>query len=507
MPLFKYFFHPFSPLLILLILVPNNSVIAQPSDAAVSYLFDNHNYNELHNRTKVRYRGTNLVEDRFGNEQSAVALNGHLNSYLNLGVSPLLQPKTGSISIWVNITSRIYAGKGAECNPILMIKNGPGDDFYTAYSIIYQGNQNRFIAYGTKDSTNEATVLGSNEVQFGKWYHLVMTFSDHELAFYVNGKLQGRSPKDYSTFYLQSDSLVVGHSANKKNERYTLGIFDDIRIYHRVLNDREILDLYQAPNPNKTQLLIEKILYGLAIVGGIILIALALVWRRNRRLRIATEKLEMNRRLHEMEIRTLKAQMNPHFIFNALNSIQVFILSAENEKAGAYLSKFSKLMRELLESNANESLSVREEVEILTKYLELESLRFGQSFSYEILVDETIDTGHTLIPHMMIQPFVENAIWHGLLNKDDDRRLLISMEYNSAKTIRCMIDDNGVGRKATQGKEHTMKSKSLALSIVKQRLHLMSSLLKIDCSVEIIDKLTESGQPAGTQVIVTLPIL
>jgi|GEM_PF-557357 len=483
------------------------SAQAVDENTVISYTFDKHAIREDHNRVKPSAVGVMLVEDRFGNDRSAVGLNGHLNSYLSLGVSPLLQPRQATIAIWVRINSRIYAGKGAGGNPILLIKNAPVDDFYTAYSLFYATENQHFLATASRDSLDEALIQSVNQVKFGEWYHLALTSNDHMLAFYVNGKLQGRCKKDFETRFLTTDSMMIGHTANHKNERYTFGIFDDIHIYHRVLSDAEIKALYEAPNPNRNTLIREAVLYWTGIGVGIFAVAFLLVWQRRRQLKRATEKLELNRQLHEMEIRTLKAQMNPHFIFNALNAIQVFIMNLENEKAEVYLAKFSRLIRELLESNANESLSVREETNILNGYLEIESLRFGKSFSYIVRVDERIDSDQTRIPHMLIQPFVENAIWHGLLAKENDRQLEVLLEYDSPKTIRCTIDDNGIGREASALKAQTIKKKSLALSIVQQRLTLMQTLMQVDCRVEITDKTANANQQKGTRVTVIIPIL
>jgi hypothetical protein len=499
--------HTFLCIIICLCAVFNAAAQQVNNTTEIAYLFDDHTFNEKKHQTIAKPVDVALVEDRFGNDRSAVSLNGNVNSYLNLGVSPLLRPRTGTISLWISISARVYAGKGCIGNPVLMTKNCPGDDFYDAFAIYYTGDDHAFSAVCTKDSLEEASVKSVNRVQFGKWYHLVITMSDHHLSFYVNGNLQGRSKKNFETQFLETDSLMVGHTANKKNERYTVGFVDDIRIFHRVLNDAEIKALYNAPNPNRNALILEQVVYWGGTAGGVFLVAGLLVWQRRRRLKRAGEQLDQKRKLHEMEIRTLKAQMNPHFIFNALNSIQVFIMQMENKKAEIYLSRFSKLLRRLVESNANESLSVREEVEILEAYLEIESLRFGNTFSYTISVDEAIDPDQTMIPHMMVQPFIENAIWHGLLTKESDRKLEITFAYHAPAIVRCSIDDNGIGRQASSGKENTFKRKSLALSMVSQRLGLMNTLLNVDCSVEITDKITENGLAAGTRVVLLLPVL
>ncbi len=239
------------------------------------------------------------------------------------------------------------------------------------------------------------------------------------------------------------------------------------------------------------------------IVLGILLVAILIITYllgRQKGLKSEHQRVKLEQKL-------LISQMNPHFMFNCLNSIQQFIMSGQNNQAEIYLSKFSKLIRELLESSAKDNLTVKEDLNILKAYLEMESLRFGPSFYYSIKMDSKIDIDNTYIPHLMIQPFVENAIWHGLLAKSDDGHVDIRFEYVSNKTIRCIIDDNGVGRDASLHKETTFKKNSLALSFVKQRIDLIKKTYKIEGRVDIIDKKDDKGASLGTTVIIILPIL
>lgn len=489
----------------LLCITPGNA--QHDSDLVFTFDFNDHTLNEANNKLPpAKGVGINMAQDRFGNEHSAVQTNGTLYNYLSLGkVSRLMSPVV-SISIWVNIVRKNYSGKGAENNPIFIVKNGPQDDFNLAYAIVLDWSNESFGLNATKDSLNEAIVMNERNIDWGRWYHLVLVASNKQLCFYVNGELTGCSKKDFETTFLASDSVMIGNTANKKNSRYTLGIFDDIRIYHRVLSAKEVTELYHEPNPNKTRLMILEVLKWLGLAALVVVLSFLLLWRRRQALKRAQEKLDINRRLHEMETRTLKAQMNPHFIFNSLNSIKQFVMLHENEKAELYLTKFAKLIRELLESNMNESLSVKEETEILNGYLDMESLRFGATFSYSVLVDESIDMARH-IPHLMIQPFVENAIWHGLLTKAGDRTVWIRLEHHTEQTIRCIVEDNGVGRKKRQSKNETFKKKSLALSLVNQRLELMRKNLGVECSVTVIDMEDSAGESLGTKVIIILPYI
>ena len=243
----------------------------------------------------------------------------------------------------------------------------------------------------------------------------------------------------------------------------------------------------------------------LFLIGLVILILRS---RYNKILKKILAKNVLKMRMYELETKAVKAQMNPHFIFNALNSIQLFILNKDNDNAYKYLSKFSKLVRKLLESNTSESITLEEEIDILKRYLEIESLRFEDSFKYDFNIGKELNLSQVHIPHMLIQPFVENAIWHGLLHKKGSKNLKIDFIFLNQKCLICVIEDNGVGRgyinKAIKGHGH---NKSLAIEFITQRLELLSKTKNINCGFEITDKLDKNGISAGTKVTVVIPTL
>ena len=392
----------------------------------LNFNFNQHQLKEDDNKITIKPVGVSLVDDRFGNKQSALYLHGHQFSYLNLGSGNLLKPKQGSVSLWINLDRRVYTGKGYDHNPIIITKNGPGNDFYSAYNMIYDSYSRRFTALVQKDSTNDVIISSVDEALFNKWYHLVVTYSKNYVAFYVNGNLQQKSFKNFESLFLQTDSVIIGNAANKKNDRWSQGTVDDIQIFHRVLNEQEVKDLYNAPNPNRLQNILNIILRYAAFALLVFLVAFLLVANNRRKLKREEEKFRLNSKLYEIEIKLIKNQMNPHFIFNSLNSIQQLVTLDEKEKAQYYLSNFSRLMRKLLESTTKDNISLADEVDILNRYLEIESLRFNHVFKYQIQVDPKINTEATFIPHFLIQPFVENAIKHGLkhINHKRGRRYL-----------------------------------------------------------------------------------
>lgn len=203
----------------------------------------------------------------------------------------------------------------------------------------------------------------------------------------------------------------------------------------------------------------------------------------------------------------LKAQMNPHFLFNALNSIQDYIISNEKRLANSYLGKFADLMRRILQMSDKDFVNLRNEMESLQLYLELESLRFEDSFEFNFKIDPQIDLSDTEIPPMIIQPYLENAIKHGLLHKKKNRQLNITLEQVSEATLKCIIDDNGIGRKASnllyQKRNH--QHESFASGATESRLKLLNKVHQNKIGVEYIDK-EHLGKSLGTTVIINIPI-
>lgn len=215
----------------------------------------------------------------------------------------------------------------------------------------------------------------------------------------------------------------------------------------------------------------------------------------------------------QLQLKALRAQMNPHFMFNALNSIQNYITSNDVTLAAKYLSKFAKLMRRSLEYSEQEIISLEEEVEFLMDYLEINAkLRFGDKLKYTIVVDEEIEDDIIGVPTMIVQPYVENAIEHGLRPKENGWiRVEFLMPKEDEDSILCVIEDNGVGRKVAkqlQQKVQHQNHKSMGTSITETRLHILHEAEGSETFVRIIDlEDPNTGEPLGTRVEVLIPIM
>jgi len=219
------------------------------------------------------------------------------------------------------------------------------------------------------------------------------------------------------------------------------------------------------------------------------------------RYRTQNMRREYAAKMTNAELRALRIQMNPHFIFNSLNSIQYYVLNADSKTAYKYLTKFSSLMRRTLQNSKENFLPIKDELESLSLYLELENMRLENSLQIEIAADPKIDQERTLVPTLFMQPFVENAIIHGLLPKNGNRNILIKIE-RLAKGIKCIIEDNGIGRNASRelNKKRNRSHQSTALTAIENRIKILNSSANTKIKMEIVD-LYEDNNAQGTRVI------
>ena len=217
---------------------------------------------------------------------------------------------------------------------------------------------------------------------------------------------------------------------------------------------------------------------------------------------------EMNRRISEITQANLRQQMNPHFIFNTLNSIQYYMYQHDKLATNNYLTKFASLMRKVLENSQHTSIPLRDELEALNLYLELEMIRFKDRFDYEITVDDEIDQLLYKVPTMLIQPYVENSISHGLMPCEGKGLVKIGLKLEN-EYIACTIEDNGIGREAAQQNKRKREGNhnSLGTQIVTSRLDLVNALYGTSLKTIYTDLKNIKGEPEGTRVEIQIPIL
>ncbi len=211
----------------------------------------------------------------------------------------------------------------------------------------------------------------------------------------------------------------------------------------------------------------------------------------------------MNKKISESELKALRAQMNPHFMFNAINSIQNFVLKNDSKSAQKYLTKFARLIRSVLENSKHELVWLNKEVEALELYVELEALRSSFSFDYEIVIDDSLNAENLFIPPMIIQPYIENAIIHGLRNLEGNDGVLKWYIFLENDSVKYVIEDNGIGR-AEASRIAKNKKLSYGIQLSEDRLKLFNK--GKENHVIITDLKDAAGKPCGTKVEVYVKI-
>ena len=243
-----------------------------------------------------------------------------------------------------------------------------------------------------------------------------------------------------------------------------------------------------------------KSLTGLVVIV-ILLFIISMIYRSEKR------KTSFNKKLSELKLQALRSQMNPHFIFNTINSIQYFISCNDKESAFLYLSKFSKLMRQTLDNSAKSRISISRELEALQLYMDLQKLRFEKRFEYSIQVDRNIDIHNCEIPTMLIQPYIENAINHGISKKKSGGHINVILERTNGG-LRCVVEDDGIGinksKKMKKGKkqEHT----SSGMRLTKERLTIINAGKNNDSFISVVDLSQEKNGSNGTKVTINIPM-
>lgn len=247
------------------------------------------------------------------------------------------------------------------------------------------------------------------------------------------------------------------------------------------------------------------------IVMGLLVIASIIVIVKLREKRLVKEqkvKSEFRERLTSSEMKALRSQMNPHFLYNSLNAIRLFVLQNDSDNAEKYLVKFARLMRLILDNSRQDWINLGSEVEQLQLYLELEQLRFDNKFDFAVQVDPSLHKENTSVPPMIIQPYIENSILHGIAHKIDKGLITVTIQPSNGH-LECIVEDNGVGRdKAQELKSKKLTThKSVGLQVTKERLQLISERTGKAAGVEVVDLYNDAQEAVGTKVVICLPLV
>ncbi|SNR25921.1 Tetratricopeptide repeat-containing protein [Maribacter sedimenticola] len=287
--------------------------------------------------------------------------------------------------------------------------------------------------------------------------------------------------------------------ANSLNLRY---VNDMILRYESQIRENQYERL-AAENEN-VRLKLRKNRTMLIIIGIFLILLIGILYILYRQSQLNAEK-----KLLTLEQSMLRSQMNPHFLFNSLNSIKLYIINNEKKNAVHYLNKFSKLVRKILEASSQREITLAEELETVELYMNIENIRFSNEINFKVHVKDDIDTHNIKIPSLILQPFLENALWHGLSSKDGAKNIDLEIKKGKNGFIEIIISDNGVGRDAAEKIKNSkvLKRKSVGIDITKERLANFSRDYENYFHVEIIDKYNEDNIPTGTQIIIYIPTI
>jgi tetratricopeptide (TPR) repeat protein len=360
---------------------------------------------------------------------------------------------------------------------------------------------NTYYALGNKDL---ALQYAWQALSMGSQTHALQIMRDAYKVLYSVYESRGKADSAYFYYhsYIQTKESLT--------DEQTKGKFAANKYVEKIeiLNNEKLIG-QQRLKIQDQQLRNEALIRKILIVFVFIVLLLSFLLIRNIFLKRRNEKLKneniykgLQQKTSEMEMQALRAQMNPHFIFNCLNSINSFIMKNESQAASDYLTQFSRLIRLVLNNSKKAWIPLEDEIDMLRLYLDMERLRFKDAFRYDLYCEKDVDASCLFIPPLLLQPFVENAIWHGLMHKKGNGLVTISFKVED-DILHCTIIDNGVGRSAAAnaGSKSSQTHKSMGIQITRERLALINGELddkKVVFTIEdVIDK---KGQVSGTKV-------
>lgn len=336
------------------------------------------------------------------------------------------------------------------------------------------------------------TELGSPEKIMMAHFNLAETFvsvKNYEMA-YIN----------LSKYNTLRDSLINTESTQNINmlvEKYEL----DKKDQQNLLLENENA-LLESNNQNKNL----WITIGFTSVAFLAAVFLIFVVRNNGRKK--QKQIEFEKTTLEFEQKALRAQMNPHFIFNAINSIQSYILNKNQHEAYDYLAKFSRLIRIVLHNSQEKSLMLHQELEMIKLYVEMEQLRFNNKFEFNLSMNDDVHEYEMSVPAMLIQPYIENAIWHGLMNLENERNGILNLTLSMNDTLlKIVVEDNGIGREKSKLYKKEDSHKSVGMQLTEERLLMINKMEHFEnAKVIITDLCDENGKACGTRVEIFIPV-
>lgn len=364
---------------------------------------------------------------------------------------------------------------------------------YVDYLIFYKRyNDALSVLLGLEKYQDNDRAISAYEDYYNYLYTVYSNLGDYKNALKYHEKYM-----EYKMAYVNDSTL----NSIKDAEVERTHMLDSVNHHYETLRIEAEHQNEMLRSRVKTRVLLSIALLVILIV--VIMFFFYKTTKENEENKLRNKALETERSL-------LRTQMNPHFIFNALNSVQSYILGNNTQEAVGFLSKFAKLMRMILNNSMVQSVTLSNELQSLSLYLDLERARFNNKFNYRIDIDDNVEEELLNVPPMLVQPFIENAIIHGLMHKTgNDGLITIKISENDSSSIVCQITDNGVGRKAAAEleKNNERKHKSVGMQLTRDRLRDLNKEANAQISCTITDLEDEAGNALGTQVTIIIPVV
>ncbi|WP_299776770.1 tetratricopeptide repeat protein [uncultured Formosa sp.] len=366
-----------------------------------------------------------------------------------------------------------------------------GDQFYLAETYINLGSIQEKLNMDEDAESNLQTAL-----QISKAYDL-KTFTSKALLSLSELHFKTEDYKNAHLFYKKSTE-IENSITNNRNLNYV----NDLMIeYEHESKNNQIKELANENEIVRNKLERNKKLFWYTAILISLFTTMIIIIIRHR-------QLKQEKQIITLEQDMLRSQMNPHFIFNSLNSIKLYIINNDKEKAVYYLNKFSKLIRKILIASTEKEMTLEDELDTMQLYINIENIRFEDEIDFNIHVNEGISTANIKVPPLILQPFLENALWHGLSSKKHDKKIDLYVSKDSDDYITISIVDNGIGRIEAEkiNSLKVLKRKSVGIAITKARLANFSKQYSNDYKFNVEDLYNEKDRPKGTKIILQIPI-
>lgn len=349
-----------------------------------------------------------------------------------------------------------------------------------------------YVAIGNQKRALESLKKALLEATSSHYVPIILKYSHELYSYLIESRDSLQALKYLVQYQLMQDSVIA------TNTRFRIVSFESDQEAQKQENKIESLEIQKTYQRN----------YYLLGMAFLLIISFGAFSRFHTLRRIEREKLteEFKKKLAQANAKALRAQMNPHFIFNSLNSINSFIIDQEHLAASEYLLKFSRLIRLIMENSNNETIPIEKELEALKLYTDLESARFDNKFKCEYYINNCVNIQNIKIPPMLLQPFVENAIWHGFMHKKTAGTIKLIIKYSGPKLLKISIIDDGIGRdKAAELNSKSGTHKSFGIDITSHRIEMMNKLFSTSTQMNIIDMKDNEGNASGTRVDLIIP--